>query len=68
MSSNIINFDESKDDMEIGRWSFCFNGYDREGRITFSLEERAKYIQPEKATIIHLPTFVSKRNIVAFHD
>lgn len=66
--SNLINFDKSKDDMEIGRFSFCFNGYDEEGRITFSLGKRVRSMQPEKATIIHLPTFVSNQNIEAFHD
>lgn len=66
--NNIINFDKSKDDMEIGRFSFRFNGYDKEGRITFSLGQKEVSVQPEKATIIHLPTLISSQNIIAFQD
>lgn len=66
--NSIINFNKFKDDMEIGRFSFRFNGYDKDGRITFSLEKNEVSIQPESATIIYLPNLISSQNIIAFQD
>ena len=45
--NNVIDFQSRKEDMELGRISLCFRGYDKDGKIILTLKQKESpgYIQ-----------------------
>lgn len=52
--SDVIDFQSRKDDMEIGKLSLRFHGYDKDGKIILALDNK-EYRKPGYATVISLP-------------
>ena len=38
--NNVIDFQSRKEDMELGRISLCFRGYDKDGKIILTLKQK----------------------------